>query len=148
MLEARKLGFKELVAFKDLGIPFSHNGFAARRSFLKNHELDTLNFLRAVSKGIYRMLGDRDFSTHVIRKISRTEDRSIVEASYEAHAGRFLQKVPYTTPTMIQTVLRQIAETVPAAQNANPAIFIDNRYIQALEQKGLYADLEEMVKRR
>jgi hypothetical protein len=146
MLEAKKLGFKELLAFKELGIPFSHNGFAAKRSFLKAHEAETFHFLHAVSRGIYRMLGDREFSTQVIRKASRTEDRSIVEASYETHAGRFLQKVPYTTPAMIQTVLRHLSETVPAAQNANPAHFFDNRYIQALEQKGLYRELDKKLK--
>ena len=39
MLEGKKLGLKELVAIKDLGIPFSHAGFAAKRSFLKAHEM-------------------------------------------------------------------------------------------------------------
>jgi len=49
---------------------------------------------------------------------------------------------------MIQTVLRQVAETVPAAQNANPADFIDNRYIQILEQRGLYLELERTLKQK
>ena len=40
MLEGKKLGLKELFAFKDLGIPFAHAGFAAK--FLKSHENETL----------------------------------------------------------------------------------------------------------
>ncbi|MBI4488619.1 MAG: ABC transporter substrate-binding protein [Deltaproteobacteria bacterium] len=146
MLDAKKFGFKELLAFKDLGFPFSHNGFAAKRSFLREHEAETVNFLHAASKGIYRMLTDREFSIRVIQKYSRLEDKGIIEGSYEAHAGRFLQKLPYTTPAMIQTVLRHLSETVPAAQNANPAHFFDNRYIQALEQKGLYRELDKKLK--
>lgn len=148
MLEGKKIGLRELVAFKDLGIPFAHQGFAAKRSFLKNHETETLGFLRAISKAVYRMIADKPFSTRVIQKVARVEDKAIVEASLELHTGQFLQKTFYTTPAMIQTVLRQVAETLPAAQHANPADFIENRYIQTLEQRGLYADLERTLKQK
>ena len=146
MLEGKKIGLRELVAFKDLGIPFVHQGFAAKRSFLRNHENETVNFLRAIAKAVYRMIADKPFSARVIQKAARIEDKSIVEASLELHTGQFLQKRFYTTPPMIQTVLRQVAETLPAAQHANPADFIENRYIQILEQRGLYTDLERSLK--
>ena len=148
MLEGKKLGLKELFAFKDLGIPFAHAGFAAKRSFLKTHENETLGFLRAISKAVYRMTTDKSFSTRVIQKVSRVEDKAIVEAAYELHAQQFLQKKFYTTPPMIQTVLRQVGETLPAALNANPADFIENRYIQMLDQRGWFAELDRTFKPR
>jgi hypothetical protein len=148
MLEGKKLGLRELFAFKDLGIPFAHAGFAAKRSFLKNHENETLSFLRAISKAVYRMMTDKSFSTGVIQRVSRVEDKTIVEAGYELHAQQFLQKKFYTTPTMIQTVLRQVGESLPAALNANPADFIDNRYIQTLDQRGLFTELDQAFKPR
>jgi hypothetical protein len=49
---------------------------------------------------------------------------------------------------MIQTVLQQMSETVPAALNANPNDFIDNRYAQLLDQRGLYAELDRTFKPR
>lgn len=148
MLEGKKLGLRELFAFKDLGIPFAHAGFAAKRSFLKNHESETLGFLRAISKAVYRMTTDKSFSTRVIQKVSRVEDKSIVDAAYELHAQQFLQKKFYTTPPMIQTVLRQVGETLPAALNASPADFIENRYIQMLDQRGWFAELDRTFKPR
>ena len=148
MLEGKKLGLKELFAFKDLGIPFAHAGFAAKRSFLKSHENETLGFLRAISKAVYRMTVDKNFSTRVIQKVSRVEDKAIVDAAYELHAQQFLQKKFYTTPPMIQTVLRQVGETLPAALNANPTDFIENRYIQMLEQRGFFAELDRTFKPR
>ncbi|HEY7163626.1 MAG TPA: ABC transporter substrate-binding protein [Candidatus Binatia bacterium] len=148
MLEGKKLGLRELFAFKDLGIPFAHQGFAAKRSFLKNHENETLNFLHAIAKGIYRMIADRTFSARVVQKVARIEDRTIVDASLDLHTNQFVQKKFYTTPAMIQTVLRQVAETVPAAQNANAADFIDNRFVQILEQRGVYTDLERTFKQK
>lgn len=148
MLEGKKLGLRELIAFKDLGIPFAHQGFAAKRSFLKNHENETLSFLRANSRAVYRMIADKPFSTRVIQKVARVDDKAIVEAALELHTGQFLQKKFYTTPPMIQTVLRQVAETLPAAQNANPSDFIENRYIQILEQRGMYVELERTLTQR
>lgn len=148
MLEGKKLGLKELVAIKDLGIPFSHAGFAAKRSFLKAHENDTLSFLRAISKAVYRMISDRPFSIRVIQKVSRLEDKAIVEAGYDLHANQFLQKKLYTSAPMIQTVLRQVGETLPAALSANPNDFFDNRYIQILDQRGVYAELDRTFKPR
>lgn len=148
MLEGKKLGLRELFAFKDLGIPFAHAGFAAKKSFLKNHENDTLKFLSAISKAVYRMMTDKPFSTRVIQKVSRLEDRAVVDAGYELHATQFLQKKLYTTAPMIQTVLRQVGETVPAALNANPNDFMDNRYAQTLDQRGLYIELDRMFKPR
>jgi ABC-type nitrate/sulfonate/bicarbonate transport system substrate-binding protein len=148
MLEGKKLGLRELFAFKDLGIPFAHAGFAAKRSFLKSHENETLNFLRAISKAVYRMIADKSFSSRVIQKVSRVEDKAIVEAAYDLHVQQFLQKKFYTTPPMIQTVLRQVGETLPAALNANPVDFIDNRYIQTLDQRGLFAELDRIFQPR
>jgi ABC-type nitrate/sulfonate/bicarbonate transport system substrate-binding protein len=148
MLEGKKLGLRELFAFKDLGIPFAHAGFAAKRSFLRTHENETLNFLRAVSKAAYRMMADKSFSIQVIQKISRVEDKAIVEAAYDLHVQRFLQKKFYTTPPMIQTVLRQVGETLPAALNTKPVDFIDNHYIQTLDQQGLFAELDRTFKPR
>jgi ABC-type nitrate/sulfonate/bicarbonate transport system substrate-binding protein len=148
MLEGKKLGLRELFAFKDLGIPFAHAGFAAKRSFLKSHENETLNFLRAISKAVYRMIADKSFSSRVIQKVSRVEDKAIVEAAYDLHVQQFLQKKFYTTPPMIQTVLRQVGETLPAALNANPVDFIDNRYIQTLDQRGVFAELDRIFKPR
>ena len=49
---------------------------------------------------------------------------------------------------MIQTVLRQVGETLPAALNANPTDFIENRYIQMLEQRGFFAELDRIFKPR
>ena len=123
-------------------------GFAAKRSFLKNHENETLNFLRAISKAVYRMIADKTFSARVIQKVARVEDKAIVEASLDLHTRQFVQKIFYTTLPMIQTVLRQVAETLPAAQNANPADFIENRYIPTLEQRGVYGELERAFKQR
>ena len=148
MLEGKKLGLRELFAFKDLGIPFAHAAFAAKRSFLKSHENETLNFLRAISKAVYRMMTDKSFSTRVIQKVSRVEDKAIVEAAYDLHVQQFLQKKLYTTPPMIQTVLRQVGESLPAALNANPVDFIDNRYIQTLDQRGFFAELDRTFKPR
>lgn len=148
MLEGKKLGLRALFAFKDLGIPFAHAGFAAKRSFLKSHENETLGFLRAISKAVYRMTVEKSFSTRVIQKVSRVEDKAIVDAAYELHAQQFLQKKFYTTPPMIQTVLREVGETLPAALNANPADFIENRYIQMLDQRGWFAELDRTFKPR
>jgi len=148
MLEGKKMGLRELFAFKDLGIPFAHAGFAAKKSFLKNHENDTLKFLGAISKAVYRMITDKAFSTRVIQKVSRLEDKAIVDAGYELHANQFLQKQLYTTAPMIQTVLRQVGETLPAALNTNPLDFMDNRYAQTLDQRGLYTELDRIFKPR
>lgn len=148
MLEGKKLGLRELFAFKDLAIPFAHAGFAAKKSFLKNHENDTLKFLSAISKAVHRMIADKPFSTRVIQKVSRLEDKAVVDAGYELHATQFLQKKLHTSAPMIQTVLRQVGETLPAALNANPNDFMDNRYAQSLDQRGLYAELDRIFKPR
>ena len=107
-----------------------------------------MSFLRAISKAVYRMISDRPFSIRVIQKVSRLEDKAIVEAGYELHANQFLQKKLYTSAPMIQTVLRQVGETLPAALSANPNDFFDNRYIQILEQRGVYAELDRTFKPR
>ena len=49
---------------------------------------------------------------------------------------------------MIQTVLRQVGETLPAALGANPMDFMDNRYAQTLDQRGLYTELDRLFKPR
>ena len=85
----------------------------------------------------------------MIQKVSRVDDKAIVEAGYELHAQQFLQKKLYTTPPMIQTVLRQVGETCQRRSNAQPqptssTTVTSRRSISS----GLFAELNRTFKPR
>ena len=61
MLEGKKLGLARTFRLQRPGDPICPCRLCRQALFLKNHENETLSFLRAISKAVYRMMADKSF---------------------------------------------------------------------------------------
>ena len=71
---AKDQGFRELVAFQDLGFVLPSGGIVARDDTLKNDPLTTERFVRATIMGFLYMRDNRPGTLKVMSKMLRIDD--------------------------------------------------------------------------
>jgi ABC-type nitrate/sulfonate/bicarbonate transport system substrate-binding protein len=137
-LMARRLGYKELVNFATLKIPYVQLGMVSRRSLLRQQPERIKAFLRAYVAAIKVVNEDADVSKRALVKYLATTDGPIIEEAYQAYRGIY-PKVPYMTEEQIVSILA-VADH-PKAATADPKDFFDNRFIKELEDTGFVKEL-------
>ena len=137
-LMARRLGYKELVNFATLKIPYVQLGMVSRRSLLRQQPERIKAFLRAYVAAIKVVNEDADVSKRALAKYLATTDGPIIEEAYQAYRGTY-PKVPYMTEEQIVSILA-VADH-PKAATADPKDFFDNRFIKELEDSGFVKEL-------
>jgi len=140
---ARKMGFVELVNIADLGVEVQGNGFATSRAYIQSNRDTVKAALKGFVEAIYFIYANKTEAQRVFAKYMRTNDRDVLEDSYNGYI-KTIPKKPYPTIKGIQFMLDMLAPTMPEAKNAKPEQFVDLSFLQELEKEGFFT---EMTKR-
>ncbi len=143
-LQARKLGFRELVDMTKIGGSFPFNGIVAMRDYLKSKEnRETLQrFLKAYVEGISVSLKNREFTLKVIGDYTRTTDAEMLEETYQVNIAKAFLKVPLPSVEGFKTILDFVAETRdPKAKNIDPNSILDASFVKQLDESGFIKSL-------
>ncbi len=137
-LQAKKVKLKELLDLSKLDIDYHVNGLVTTRRFIKSHEDLVRRFLTAYIEGAVRGQRDKAFAMKTMAKYFRTDDRAVLEETYELVIKRF-NIPPY--PAGIASLLQQLESQFPKARGAKPDDFADSRFVRELDQNGFIKSL-------
>ncbi|HWH79703.1 MAG TPA: PhnD/SsuA/transferrin family substrate-binding protein, partial [Candidatus Binatus sp.] len=137
-LAARRLGQKELVNIAALNLPYIHSGVATRRSFARQQPERVKAYLRAYIAAIKIANEDAETSKRALARYLVTHDSAILDEAYQTFRGIF-PRVPYVTDDYIKSVLALTGN--PKAASANPRDFVDNHFLQEIEDSGFVREL-------
>lgn len=140
VVEAEKLGLKDLVNISDLKIPFHWNGILTQEPTIRTNRPFVLNFLKAEIAAVAFIKRHEKQTEKIIGKYLRLNDPAALKVGYEAYAS-VLPKVPYPTPAGVQTLLTNLASRIPAAAKADPKTFVDMSLVRELDQSGFISSL-------
>ena len=135
-LQARKLKFKELLDMSKLDAEYHINGVVTTRRYLRSHEDVVRRFLRAYIEGAARGQKDKNFALKVMGKYFRTDDREILEESYETTVKSNFAIPPYPSIPGIASLIQGLEKQNPKAKGAKPEEFADGRLVRELDQSG------------
>ena len=133
-LQARKAKLKDLVDLSKLDVEYHVNGVVTTRKFLKSNEDTVRRFLRAYIEGAVRGMKDKAFAMKTMGKYFRTDDREVLEETYEMVIQNGFNVPPY--PAGIANLLLELEKTFPKAKTAKPEEFADSRLVKELDQSG------------
>ena len=139
-LQARRLKLKELLDLSKLDAEYHVNGVVTSRSYLKSHEDVVRRFLRAYIEGAARGQKDKNFALKAMGKYFRTDDRELLEESYETVIKSF-SIPPYPSIQGIANLLQGLEKQNPKARGAKPEEFSDSRLVRELDQSGFIKSL-------
>jgi NitT/TauT family transport system substrate-binding protein len=139
-LQARRLKLKELLDLSKLDAEYHVNGVVTSRRYLKSHEDIVRRFLRAYIEGAARGQKDKNFAVKAMGKYFRTDDRELLEETYESVIKSF-SIPPYPSLQGIASLLQGLEKQNPKAKGAKPEEFSDSRLVRELDQSGFIKSL-------
>lgn len=138
-LQAKKLKLRELLDLSKLDVDYHVNGLVTTRRFIKTNEDVVRRFLRAYIEGEVRGQKDKAFAMKAMGKYFRTDDRELLEETYELVIKRF-NIPPY--PAGIASLIQGLdTKQFPKAKSAKPEDFTDSRLVRELDQSGFIKTL-------
>ncbi|MBI4529415.1 MAG: ABC transporter substrate-binding protein [Deltaproteobacteria bacterium] len=140
-MEALNLGMRELFDMRDLGVDYAFLGVAVSRAYWNRNPEVVERFMKAYLEGVSIAKKDSAFALRVLEKYTKVRDTKVLTETYRIFVQNALLEKPYTTSQGIQANLDGLAPRLPAAKNAKPETFYDNRIIEKLDRSGYIQSL-------
>jgi NitT/TauT family transport system substrate-binding protein len=137
VIAARKAGFKEILNFASLGIPFIHEGISVRKPSLQDQHEAIKRFLRGFVLGIRETKLDKPLSKRMIEKYLKLKDPEVIEGGYDEIVP-YMNSEPFVPKAGVQNLLSLIGDRLPQAKTASPERFYDNGILNELKSDGLF----------
>ena len=141
-LQAKKAKLKELLDMSKLDAEYHINGVVTTRRYLKTNEDTVRRFMRAYIEGVARGQKDKAFALKAMGRTFRTDDRELLEESYDLIIKSNLVLPPYPSVPGIASLMRGLEPTNPRAKGAKPEDFADSRIVKDLDQSGFVKALQ------
>jgi len=139
-IRARKLGLRPLLDISKIEANFPFNGIVVRRSFLKNNGDLMRRFMMAYIEGVALAKKDAAFAKKVMAKYFKSDDREILDESYDWIVKQNFTLPPYPAVPGLATILNSVAERNPKAKSMKPEDFVDMAIVQELDKSGFIAN--------
>lgn len=138
---AIKLGNRVLLHIPTLNVPYASTGVSTRGELIRHHPDLVRRYLSAQVEAIALMKKDRAFTFKIFSKYLRTADRELLTETYDVQIAKYMMKVPLPTADGVGSVLEELSERNPKAQNQNPGRFFDDRFVRELQTSGFIDSL-------
>ncbi|HXK28758.1 MAG TPA: ABC transporter substrate-binding protein [Candidatus Binatia bacterium] len=139
-IRARKLGLRPLLDISKLEANFPFNGIVVRKSFLKSNENLLRRFMMAYIEGVALAKKDAPFAKKVMAKYFKSEDREILDESYDWIVKQNFTLPPYPAIPGLVTILKSVEARNPKAKDMKPEDFVDMGIVQELDKSGFIAN--------
>jgi len=130
------MGFPMLADLQMLGLEYQHTSIATSRALIKSKPDLVRDFMRAYIEGIHYAKTHRKESMEVLAKYLRTDDKDVLDDTYESILLTLVPEKPYPTLKGVQIILRELGAKDPVARSARPEQFVDTSIVKELESSG------------
>ena len=138
---AQKLGFNTLLDLSQANIPYEAASLITTQTLIRENPELVRRFTRGFVAAIQYAQTHRDFTIKVLSKYMRTDDKDILNASYDYFVGRVIPRTPYVSEKGLQAVIDFIRQRNPQTPNVKAQDFMDNRFIKELDESGFIQKL-------
>ena len=135
-LRAKKMGFPMLADLQMLGLEYQHTSIATSRALIKSKPDLVRDFMRAYIEGIQYAKTHRKETMEILAKYLRTDDKEILDDTYDSIIQTLVPEKPYPTLKGVQIILRELGVKDPAARSARPEQFVDTSVLKELDTSG------------
>jgi ABC-type nitrate/sulfonate/bicarbonate transport system substrate-binding protein len=138
-VQAERKGFKILWDAKQ-EVSYPSMSVVTRRKWVAENRDTVMRMVKAHVEGIHYLKANKEFSTKVLAKYLKTNDRELLEGSYEIYRKDFIS-VPYPITQGLQPTYEYVAAQRPEIWNQKPEAFMDASFMAELEKSGFIKNL-------
>ena len=133
---ARKMGFRELVDFDELGIQVPFIGVSTLKANGKKSPDTTVKLVATLTDAIQEFKTNKERSLLVMKKYLRGASEEILGETYGYFSSR-TQKFPYPSIEAIKTGLDKLSDQYPQAKSLRPREVADLSVVKQVESGGV-----------
>ncbi len=135
LAQAKQLGMRVLVNVASLGVRYPSSWLAVTRRTVRTHPgvIDAL--VKSITEAIAFEKRQPRRTMEIIGRYAHMNDSRLLSETYHATVP-YLNRVPLPGVSDVREALKLIAIRNPAAEKADPATFVDTRFVERLRQSG------------
>jgi len=138
-IRAEKKGFKTLWDART-EVPYPSMSVVTRRKTIQDDRDTVMRMIRSHVEGIHFLKTQKEASQKILAKYLKTNDKEIIDGSYEIYKEDFIA-VPYPITQGLQTTYEYVAQRRPEIYNHKAEEFTDPSFIAELEKSGFIKKL-------
>ena len=138
-VQAERKGYKVLWDAKQ-EVSYPSMSVVTRRKWVAEDRDTVMRMLKAHVEGIHLLKTNKEFAMKVLGKYLKTNDRDLLEGSYEIYRKDFIS-VPYPITQGLQPTYEYVAAQRPEIWNQKPEAFMDATFITELDKSGFIKNL-------
>ena len=131
-LIAKKMGYREILDFDELGIPYPYVGVSTVKAHVKKNPEMTIRVVRTLMEGIKIFKTNKETSMAVMKKYLRGASNDILEETYRYFSDK-IQMTPYPSLDAVRTALDMMSDQYPQAKTVDPNEAIDISFVKQIE---------------
>src|SRR5215813_8565020 len=133
---ARKMGFRELLDFDELGVQVPYTGVTTLKATVKKSPDTTVKFVATLTDAIQVFKTNKEKSLLVMKKYLRGASDEILGETY-GYFSSSTQKFPYPSIEAIKTALDMLSDQYPQAKSVDPHEVADLSFVKQIESGGV-----------
>jgi ABC-type nitrate/sulfonate/bicarbonate transport system substrate-binding protein len=134
-LQARKLGFRELMTTKTIALPFDYGCFIIKNSQLRAKREELKKILRASIAAYDLAIQEPALAKKAIGKYTRTTDRETLDATYQENVKDYALRIPYVSLAGLTSIIDFRAEGTAEAKKLVLEKMFDNSLLQEIRNE-------------
>jgi NitT/TauT family transport system substrate-binding protein len=137
--QAEKKGYRVLWDAR-VEVPYPSMSVVTRKKTIQEDHDTVARMIRAHVEAIHFLKTQKEASLKILAKYLRTNDRELLEGSYEIYKDDFIA-VPYPITQGMQTTYEYVAQRRPEIFSHKPEEFTDPSFITELDKSGFIKKL-------
>jgi NitT/TauT family transport system substrate-binding protein len=134
-LQARKLGFRELLTTETIALPFDYGCFIVKNSYLKAKRDELKRVLRATIAAYDLAIQDPAFAKRSVGKYTRTTDAETLDATYKENVKDYALRIPYVSLAGLTSIIDFRAEASAEVKKLALEKMYDNSLLQEIQKE-------------
>jgi ABC-type nitrate/sulfonate/bicarbonate transport system substrate-binding protein len=134
-LQARKLGFRELLTTETIALPFDYGCFIVKNSYLKAKRDELKRVLRATIAAYDLAIQDPAFAKRSVGKYTRTTDGETLDATYKENVKDYALRIPYVSLAGLTSIIDFRAEASAEVKKLALEKMYDNSLLQEIQKE-------------
>jgi len=134
-LNAKQLGFRELMTTETLGLPFDYGCFIVKRSQLRNKREELKRVLRATIAAYDLAIQEPQIAKKAIAKYTRTMDPEILDATYKENVKEYAQRIPWVSLKGLASIVEFRGEGTADVKKPALEKMYDNSLLEEIQKE-------------
>jgi NitT/TauT family transport system substrate-binding protein len=134
-LNAKQLGFRELMTTETIGLPFDYGCFIVKRAQLRAKREELKKVLRATIAAYDLAIQEPQVAKKAVAKYTRTTDPEILDATYKENVKEYAQRIPWVSFKGLASIVDFRSEGAADVKKLALEKMYDNSLLQEIQKE-------------